>query len=56
MGEVPDEPVALAELLAERYLEAADVLLDEQGIATAQKFAAAAISRLARLKRNSFQL
>lgn len=47
---VPDEPVALAELLAERYLEAADMLLDEQAMATAQTLAGAAILRLARVK------
>jgi len=47
---VPDDPVALAELLAERYLEAADMMLDEQAMATAQTLAGAAISRLARVK------
>jgi hypothetical protein len=50
MVRLPDEPVALAELLAERYLEAADMLLDEQAMVTAQTLAAAAISRLARVK------
>ncbi len=55
LDQVPDEPLALAEFLAERYLEAADALVDEHGIATAQTLAAAAISRLARLKRNAFR-
>jgi hypothetical protein len=47
---IPDDPVALAELLAERYLEAADNLRDEAAVARAQAYAARAISRLAWLR------
>jgi rubrerythrin len=46
----PDEPVALAELLAERYLEAADRLHDEEAVARAQTYAGRAINRLAWLR------
>ena len=43
----PSEPVALAELLVERYLEAADHSTDEAALSRAQALAARAINRLA---------
>ena len=46
----PDEPVALAELLVDRYLEAADRLQDEEAVARAQTCAGRAINRLAWLR------
>jgi rubrerythrin len=51
-GGIPPDPIALAELLADRYLEAADLLRDEDAIARAQAFAARAIARLAWLRRD----
>lgn len=47
---VPDDPVALAELLADRYLEAGDSLQDEEILHHAQSLAGGAITRLAWLR------
>lgn len=47
---LPDSPVALAELLTERYLEAADSLRDEQELLRVQVLAGRAIARLAWLR------
>ena len=47
---IPDDPVALAELLTERYLEAADHLRHEEAVARAQAYAGRAINRLAWLR------
>lgn len=47
---LPDSPIALAELLTERYLEAADSLRDERELLRAQEFAGRAIARLAWLR------
>jgi rubrerythrin len=47
---VPDDPVALAELLTERYLEAGDTLQDEQALHQVQAMAVSAIARLAWLR------
>lgn len=47
---LPDDPVALAELLTERYLEAADGLRDEQELARVQDLAGRAIARLVWLR------
>lgn len=44
------DPVAVAELLADRYLEAGDALRDEEALARAQTLAAHAIARLAWLR------
>jgi rubrerythrin len=48
--EIPDDPVALAELLTDRYLEAADNLRDEEALARVQALAERAITRLAWLR------
>ena len=48
--EVPDDPVILAELLTERYLEAADAVRDEESIERMQALAGRAIARLAWLR------
>jgi rubrerythrin len=45
-----DDPVALAESIADRYLEAADTLRDEQAIERLQALAGRAIARLAWLR------
>jgi len=47
---IPDDPVALAELLTERYLEAGDTLLDEEALHRVQAMAGSAIARLAWLR------
>lgn len=47
---VPDDPVALAELLTERYLEAGDILQDEETLHQVQAMAGRAIARLAWLR------
>jgi 4-alpha-glucanotransferase len=47
---VPDDPVALAELLTERYLEAGDTLQDDQALHQVQAMAGSAIARLAWLR------
>lgn len=47
---LPDNPIALAELLTERYLEAADSLRDEGELLRVQRFAGRAIARLAWLR------
>ncbi|SCY94077.1 ferritin-like domain-containing protein [Microvirga guangxiensis] len=47
---VPDDPVALAELLTERYLEAGDTLQDEDALHQVQAMAGSAIARLAWLR------
>jgi len=47
---VPDDPVALAELLTERYLEAGDTLQDEEALHRVQAMAGSAIARLAWLR------
>jgi rubrerythrin len=49
-GVVPDGAVALAGLLVDRYLEAAENLPDEKSVARAQALAARAINRLAWLR------
>ncbi len=46
----PDDPVALAELLTDRYLEAGDALQEEEAVGRAQALAGRAISRLAWLR------
>ena len=48
--QIPDDPLAMAELLADRYLEAGDTLRDEKTLAQAQVLAARAVSRLAWLR------
>jgi rubrerythrin len=48
--EPPTNPVALAELLADRYLEAGDMLRDEEALEQAQALAKRAINRLAWLR------
>jgi rubrerythrin len=48
--DVPDDPVALAELLADRYLDAADNLRDEDALDRVQAMAGRAIARLAWLR------
>lgn len=50
IGRVPDEPVALAEFLADRYLHAADILREEGALGRAQALAERAVSRLVLLK------
>ncbi len=50
MAKVAGEPLALAELLAERYLDAAEHQQDEAAMARAQSLAALAIKRLAWLR------
>jgi rubrerythrin len=47
---VTDDPVALAELLTERYLEAGDTLQDEESLHRVQALAGRAIARLAWLR------
>ncbi len=47
---VPDDPLALAELLTDRYLEAGDVLRDEDALGRVQVLAGRAIARLAWLR------
>jgi rubrerythrin len=47
---IPDDPVALAELLTDYYLEAADTLKDEEALGRVQALAARAIARLAWLR------
>ncbi|GJD55578.1 ferritin-like domain-containing protein [Methylobacterium dankookense] len=49
-GDIPDDPVALAELLADRYLEAADDPQDEAALACLQTLAGHAVARLAWLR------
>jgi len=49
-GEPPDDPVVLAELLTDRYLEAGDVLQDEEALGRVQALAGRAIARLAWLR------
>ena len=49
-GTPPDDPVALAELLTERYLEAGDALQDEEALGRVQALAGRAIARLAWLR------
>jgi rubrerythrin len=46
----PDNPLILAELLADRYLEAGDALQDEESLARVQALAGRAIARLAWLR------
>lgn len=48
--EAPADAVALAELLADRYLEAGDALHDEEALARVQALAGRAITRLAWLR------
>lgn len=47
---LPDRPVALAELLTERYLEAADIVRDERELVRVQMLAGRAVARLAWLR------
>jgi rubrerythrin len=47
---VPDDPVALAEWLTDRYLDAADHLSDEDALGRVQAIAGRAIARLAWLR------
>jgi len=47
---LPDSPIALAELLTERYLEAADSVRDEGELLRVQRFAGRAIARLVWLR------
>lgn len=49
-GTPPDDPVALAELLTDRYLEAGDILRDEEALGRVQALAGRAIARLAWLR------
>jgi rubrerythrin len=49
-GMPPDDPVALAEFLVDRYLEAGDALHDEQALERVQALAGRAIARLAWLR------
>ncbi|MGQ4274042.1 ferritin family protein [Terrihabitans sp. B22-R8] len=49
-GSPPADPVALAELLTDRYLEIADQLQDEDALTRMQKLAGDAIARLAWLR------
>lgn len=49
-GTPPDDPVALAELLTDRYLEAGDALRDEETVERVQALAGRAIARLAWLR------
>jgi rubrerythrin len=48
--EAPDDPVVLAELLTDRYLEAADAVQNEESMARMQALAGRAIARLAWLR------
>lgn len=50
MTDPPSDPVALAELLTERYLEAGDQLRDEADLGRVQELAGRAIARLAWLR------
>lgn len=47
---IPGDPTALAELLTDRYLEAGDVLRDEEDLGRAQALAGRAIARLVWLR------
>ena len=47
---LPNDPVVLAELLTERYLEAGDVLRDEEALGRVQALAGRAVARLAWLR------
>ena len=47
---VQNDPVALAELLTDRYLEAADKLMDEEALGRVQALAERSIARLAWMK------
>jgi rubrerythrin len=47
---IPDDPLAIAELLADRYLEAADNLRDEGALGRVQALAGRAVARLAWLR------
>jgi hypothetical protein len=47
---IPDDPLAIAELLTDRYLEAADNLRDEEALGRVQALAGRAIARLAWLR------
>lgn len=49
-ADVPDAPLALAEFLVDRYLEAAERIRDEAALGHAQGFAGRAIRRLAVLR------
>lgn len=48
--DIPDDPTALAELLTDRYLEAGDVLRDEEELGRVQALAGRAIARLVWLR------
>jgi rubrerythrin len=48
--EIPDDPLLLSEVLADRYLEAAEHVADEAALAVAQLLAARAVQRLAWLR------
>jgi len=50
MREVPTDPIALAEMLADRYLEAGDSLKDANSLALVQELSSRAIVRLAWLR------
>lgn len=50
LGDPPDDAVALAELLTDRYLEAADQMRDEEALRRMQALAARAVARLAWLR------
>lgn len=50
VGSIPDDPTAIAELLADRYLEAGDTLRDEEALGRVQELAQSAIARLAWLR------
>jgi rubrerythrin len=50
LGSAPQEAIALAEFLVDRYLQAADVLRDEGEVARIQALAGRAITRLAQLR------
>jgi hypothetical protein len=49
-GGIPDDPLLLSEMLAERYLEAAEHERDEAVLAAAQGLAGRAVRRLAWLR------
>jgi Uncharacterized conserved protein len=49
-GSIPADPTAIAELLADRYLEAGDTLRDEEALERVQELAQRAIARLAWLR------
>ena len=50
VDQLPDDPVVLAEMLADRYLETADGLHDEEALGRVQVLAGRAIARLAWLR------